>query len=64
MKEKTTTAVSVCSAELDDRVVASCKLESGDLKDEGRIYSDGMLEYDITEPGQLRLYCINFLAPE
>ncbi|MBV1862577.1 MAG: hypothetical protein KUG77_29410 [Nannocystaceae bacterium] len=64
MKEKTTTTFSITSADSNERVVASFKFESGDLKDEGRIDSNGELEYDIAEPGQIRLAYINFLPPE
>lgn len=64
MRKKTTTTFSVSSADSDDRMVASFKFESGDLKDEGRIDSDGELEYAISEPGQIRLSYINFLRPE
>lgn len=64
MKKNTTTTFSITSANSDDRVVASFKFESGALKDEGRIDSNGELEYDITEPGQIRLSCINFPPPK
>lgn len=64
MNKKSTTTFSIASATPNDRVVASFKFESGDLKDEGRIDSDGGLEYDISEEGHLRLSHINFLPPE
>lgn len=41
---------------------ASFKFESGDLKDEGRIEFDSVLEYDVLEPANIRFSHI-ILAP-
>ena len=54
-KMTATTTVSLHTGDPDDSLAASFKFESGDLKDEGRVGSDSVLEYDIAEPGYLRL---------
>lgn len=50
--KKTTFSLSVSGATYAE---ASFKLESGDLKDEGRIDSDSVREYEFTGPAELRL---------
>lgn len=63
MNKNTITTFSISSSN-DDRLVASFKFESGDFKDEGRIDSNGELEYDIAEPGQIRLSYVSLPPPK